>query len=202
MKFKIFNVKSIKWKVPLEKWNKREREKEKNTRIQRVKKRNIYIYNLTKMKFYKRTRKLNFINVDLSRYMRYRDNGETKRICVYRVNLTFQLSIVGISKRQKRFHFREATSLTRRKLDRVELADRRISAWTLNHAQKAGIIKSCKRRGTTRGGSMVYYHSDEGNWPASYVCSKTFLIKNLLREMRLPFHHGITKAPQVILRRW
>lgn len=202
MKFKIFNVKSIKWKVPLEKWNKREREKEKNTRIQRVKKRNIYIYNLTKMKFYKRTRKLNFINVDLSRYTRYRDNGETKRICVYRVNLTFQLSIVGISKRQKRFHFREATSLTRRKLDRVELADRRISAWTLNHAQKAGIIKSCKRRGTTRGGSMVYYHSDEGNWPASYVCSKTFLIKNLLREMRLPFHHGITKAPQVILRRW
>lgn len=202
MKFKIFNVKSIKWKVPLEKWNKREREKEKNTRIQRVKKRNIYIYNLTKMKFYKRTRKLNFINVDLSRYTRYRDNGETKRICVYRVNLTFQLSIVGISKRQKRFHFREATSLTRRKLDRVELADRRISAWTLNHAQKAGIIKSCKRRDTTRGGSMVYYHSDEGNWPASYVCSKTFLIKNLLREMRLPFHHGITKAPQVILRRW
>lgn len=202
MKFKIFNVKSIKWKVPLEKWNKREREKEKNTRIQRVKKRKIYIYNLTKMKFYKRTRKLNFINVDLSRYTRYRDNGETKRICVYRVNLTFQLSIVGISKRQKRFHFREATSLTRRKLDRVELADRRISAWTLNHAQKAGIIKSCKRRGTTRGGSMVYYHSDEGNWPASYVCSKTFLIKNLLREMRLPFHHGITKAPQVILRRW
>lgn len=202
MKFKIFNAKSIKWKVPLEKWNKREREKEKNTRIQRVKKRNIYIYNLTKMKFYKRTRKLNFINVDLSRYTRYRDNGETKRICVYRVNLTFQLSIVGISKRQKRFHFREATSLTRRKLDRVELADRRISAWTLNHAQKAGIIKSCKRRGTTRGGSMVYYHSDEGNWPASYVCSKTFLIKNLLREMRLPFHHGITKAPQVILRRW
>lgn len=154
------------------------------------------------MKFYKRTRKLNFINVDLSRYTRYRDNGETKRFCVYRVNLTFQLSIVGISKRQKRFHFREATSLTRRKLDRVELADRRISAWTLNHAQKAGIIKSCKRRGTTRGGSMVYYHSDEGNWPASYVCSKTFLIKNLLREMRLPFHHGITKAPQVILRRW
>lgn len=202
MKFKIFNVKSIKWKVPLEKWNKREREKEKNTRIQRVKKRKIYIYNLTKMKFYKRTRKLNFINVDLSRYTRYRDNGETKRICIYRVNLTFQLSIVGISKRQKRFHFREATSLTRRKLDRVELADRRISAWTLNHAQKAGIIKSCKRRGTTRGGSMVYYHSDEGNWPASYVCSKTFLIKNLLREMRLPFHHGITKAPQVILRRW
>lgn len=202
MKFKIFNVKSIKWKVPLEKWNKREREKEKNTRIQSVKKRKIYIYNLTKMKFYKRTRKLNFINVDLSRYTRYRDNGETKRICVYRVNLTFQLSIVGISKRQKRFHFREATSLTRRKLDRVELADRRISAWTLNHAQKAGIIKSCKRRGTTRGGSMVYYHSDEGNWPASYVCSKTFLIKNLLREMRLPFHHGITKAPQVILRRW
>lgn len=68
----------------------------------------------------------------MSIYLDTRDieiyNGETKRICVYRVNLTFQLSIVGISKRQKRFHFREATSLTRRKLDRVELADRRISA--------------------------------------------------------------------------
>ena len=45
---------------------------------------------------------------------------------------------------------------------------------------------------------MVYYppvFPDEGNCAArTFVPPQTFLIKNLLREMRLLFHHGITKA--------
>lgn len=170
--------------------------------MQRVKKKYIYIYNPTKMKFYIED-KLNFINVDLSRSSRYRDNGGTKKKCVHytprelngvyncRLSVDFQTDRSDLI----------FASLTRRKLDRVELADRRTRI-NIKARTKGGYNQELQ---TTRHNPW-WIHGVLPFWRGKLAglvrLFQNFFNKEFVAGNEASLSPWNNKSSQVILRRW